>query len=212
MTLKIIIFSLGWLLLFSGCTSKRVLTSFASENNNLQKLQLENNPKYFRYKPIIGTKQDDTKVMIDMGQFAKIRINGYRNKNKTYVSVHDNITMIEEPGFIMGEDLPRNRGRTIQKTYGGRTFSYRSDDLMYQNSSMGNSGISEKEIKDYMNNHEESKKFKKVPVAKKVLVEKYNSRIKKFLKNRREDKNKNEFYDVNSVYSDPEEQKNGSLK
>lgn len=212
MKIKILISSIVMLLLFSGCSSRRVVTRFKSESNYAQQMHMQNNPNNFRFKPVIGTKQDDTKVMIDMGQFAKIWIKNYHNKNETYVSSHDIITMIKAPGFIAGEDLPRQRRRAVQKTYGARTFSYRSSDLMYQDSSNGNSGVDAKEIKDYMNSYEESKKFKKVPTAKKVAVKKYDTKIKKFLKEHRKINKTNDSYNENSIYSDPEERKGGSLK
>jgi hypothetical protein len=165
---------------FSGCTaSPNVKTKF--QRNYAYNYERSNNPTQFRYQPVIGTHQPDTKTMIDMGEWAKIWVKNYRNENKTFVASHSIITMVREPGFISGEDIPRRRRDTVYNTYGGRTFTYRSSDLMYGNSSQGSQGLTDGEIKNYVNDYEYSKKTKKLPPQKRADVLKYDREIKEYI-------------------------------
>jgi len=167
-------------IMFSGCTSSpKVKTKF--QRNHVYNYERSNNPTQFRYKPVIGTHQPDTKTMIDMGEWAKIWVKNYRNENKTFVASHSIITMVREPGFISGEDIPRRRRDTVYNTYGGKTFTYRSSDLIYGNSSQGSQGLSDGQIKNYVNNYEYSKKTKQLPPQKKTDVLKYDKAIKEYI-------------------------------
>jgi len=218
--------SLGAVFLLSGCSQVMVKTKFDSNRHHVQHYTQSDNPTEFRYKPVIGTHQPDTKTMIDMGEWAKIWIKNYRNKNQTFVASHSVITMVRAPGFIAGEDVPNRRNQTVSKTYGGRAFTYRSSDLMYEDSSKGNENISNKEIKDYMNSYEYSKKFKKMSPPKQkehLLIDKG---ITEYLKKKREkrkeapakivnDKNEKTIIagpDKFPSYMSKNERKNGSLK
>jgi len=176
------------LIFLSGCSSKKIQSRFVNvDNTQASHLNQTNNPNHFRYKPVIGTRQDDTKVMIDMGKFAKIWIKNYRNKNQTFVASHDIITMIEAPGFIAGEDIPSSKRSVQKKTYGGNTFSYRSSDLIHTNS-MDQSELKTSQIKDFVNNYKTTEKYKKLPEEKQKQLGKYDEKIKYFLNNKREEK------------------------
>lgn len=182
--LKIVIIFSILSFLISGCSSKKVVTKFVKVGNSeVQKFNRTNNYNKFRYKPVIGTRQEDTKVMIDMGQYAKIWIKNYRNKNETFVASHDIITMIKSPGFISGEDVPSSRRRTVNKTYSGNSFSYRSSDLIHNSNTMDKLKI--KHVKDYVNNYNQVKKYKKLPISKQKIVNKYDKKIKSYLKAKR---------------------------
>lgn len=182
--MKITVSVLLLIFIFNGCSSKKVKTRFVKMNNSqYQSFNSTNNYNHFRYKPVIGTRQEDTKVMIDMGQFAKIWVKNYRNKNKTFVASHDIITMINEPGFIAGEEIPSSKRRTLKKTYGGNSFSYRSKDILHNSSK--NSSLETSQIKNFINNYSESKKYKKIPKSKVKEVKIFDDKIKSFLKKRR---------------------------
>jgi len=223
--------SLG--VIFSGCASTpKVKTRFVKQKQ--YRYSDDNNPREFRYRPVIGTKQADTRVMIDMGEWAKIWVKNYRNENKTFVASHSIVTMVREPGFIAGEDVPRGRRDTVSKTYGGRSFTLRSEDLIYDNSSYGNEDVNDEQVKDYMNNFEYSKKTKMVVPQKRANAIKHDKAIEDYMKQvkaeerakkkakeeaekkeREEEKakkarEKNEKSDAQ--YDSVEEYKNGSLK
>lgn len=171
-------------LFISGCSTK-IKTRFSSSNNNKNvRVTKDNNYNHFRYKPVIGTRQDDTKILIDMGQFAKIWIKNYRNKNATFVASHDIITMIREPGFIAGEDLPSSRRVSRSRNNTRKSFSFRSSDILTdRNSSVVDTN---KEVKDYVNNYSKVKQFKKLDKKKQKKLNKFNTTIKKYLDERRD--------------------------
>jgi len=182
--IRITLFVILIIFIFNGCSSKKVKTSFVKVNNSQsQNFNNTNNYNHFRYKPVIGTRQEDTKVMIDMGKFAKIWVKNYRNINKTFVASHDIITMIKEPGFIAGEEIPSSKRRTVRKTYGGNSFSYRSKDILHNSST--NSSLKTSQIKNYINHYSESKKYKRIPKSKVKEVKIFDNKIKSFLKKRR---------------------------
>lgn len=190
---KFILINLFIVILFSGCATKKIKTKVIEvENPRVSQMNATNNPNQFRYKPVINTRQEDTKVMIDMGKFAKIWIKNYRNENKTFVASHDIITMIEAPGFIAGEDIPNSKRRVNQNTYGGSGFSYRSSDIMH-NSSIEEYELKTEEVKDYVNNYKVAEKYKKLPESKNKELKKYEEGIEEYLKQKRE------VYDDNEI-------------
>lgn len=183
---RIIFTSILFAIIFSGCAGKKIKSKIVDvENPKYSQMAATNNPNQFRYKPVINTRQEDTKVMIDMGKFAKIWIKNYRNENKTFVASHDIITMIEAPGFIAGEDIPNSKRRVNKQTYGGSTFSYRSSDIVH-NSSIEDYELKTSEVKDYVNNYKVAEKFKKLPENKEKEKEKYEKEIEEYLKSKRE--------------------------
>ena len=202
-------------LFMSGCSSTKIKTKWESRKK-ITNYSQSNNPTEFRYKPVIGTKQSDTKVMIDMGEWAKIWIKNYKNKNKTFVASHSIVTMIREPGFIAGEQIPYGRRQSVYDTYGARSFTFRSSDLIHNNSSQGSNNVSDEEIKNYVNNYEYSKKTKKVPPQKREEITKYNASISKYIKERKEKERKKKSKEIvasnDVIYNNNEEYKKGSLK
>jgi len=177
-------------ILFSGCSTSnvKVKTKFVKEKR--YNYERYNNPEEFRYQPVIGTKQDDTKIMIDMGQWAKIWVKNYKNRNDTYVASHSIVTKIREPGFIAGEEVPRYRRDATYNANGGRSFSFKSKDLIYQNSSMGSRDLSDNQIKEYVNNYQYSKHTKRLPPQKAREVQKKNDAIKAYMKKKLEEREK----------------------
>ncbi|MDD3834752.1 MAG: hypothetical protein PHS42_04680 [Sulfurimonas sp.] len=183
----IILVIIGGLLL-SGCTASPEVRTKWADAKTQSYYENRNNPKEFRYQPVIGTKQPDTKMMIDMGEWAKIWVKNYKNENQTFVASHSIVTKVREPGFIAGEQIPRSRRDTVSNTYGGRSFSFRSNDLNYDNSSQGSYGVTDSEIKDYMNSFEYSKKTQRMEPQKREDVLKYDKAIKDYIKKAKEDK------------------------
>jgi hypothetical protein len=171
-------------LLFSGCTSTpKVKTKWVQKRS--YSYQNSNNPIKFRYKPVIGTKQEDAKVMIDMGEWAKIWVKNYKNKNETFVATHTIVTKVRDPNFIAGEQIPRSRRDTTYNSYGARSFTFKSQDLIYDNSSHGSKNVSDEQVKEYINSYEYSKKTEKLEPQRREKLNKYNSAIKDYLKNSR---------------------------
>jgi len=231
MTIKKIIGStaaLATVFFMSGCTkTPKVKTKF--EKYNYKVSTQSNNPLQFRYQPVIGTKQDDTKVMIDMGQWAKIWIKNYKNKNQTFVASHSIVTKVREPEFIAGEQIPRSRRDATYNTYGSNSFAFRSTDLNYGSSADGSYGKSDQEIKEYVNNYEYSKHTERLAPQKREDVVKYDKAIADYIANKKAEiaekkklkkekvivtqtAQKEEVIKSDAQYESEDEYKNGGLK
>lgn len=65
----------------------------------------------FGFKPIVGSRQDDSKVVVDMGKIQKIWVAPYKTKG-TMVSAHDIYIWVQKPDFIVGEPLPSPKERS----------------------------------------------------------------------------------------------------
>jgi hypothetical protein len=183
--MKYIYLVVALVVVFSGCSSKNIKTRFESDSSKkVVQSSKNNNYHKFRYKPIIGTRQDDTKVMVDMGKFAKIWVKSYRNKNRTFVASHDIITMIKAPGFIVGEDLPRSSKETIRRSNSGTTFAYRSSDINHNSSEFRK--LTPSDVKEFSNNYNKAKKYRTLTSEKLKMTKKYNSKLKEFLDEKRD--------------------------
>lgn len=95
---------------FSGCTAKQ-----QSSNSSLSKKDVQNDstsvqndsvPYKFRLKPIIGSRNSDSRTVVDMGVVMKIWITPYKDKNNNLIASHDIYTWVRKPDFIVGENLP----------------------------------------------------------------------------------------------------------
>lgn len=177
------------LLMLSGCATKAIKSRFNGDNDETRAIYMNqaNKADTFRFQPVIGTRQEDTKVMIDMGKFAKIWVKNYRNKNQTFVASHDIITKIKEPGFIAGEEIDFSKRDVVKRTYGGNTFSYRSSDIVSQ-TSKDDTELQNGQIKDYVNNYKETQKYGKLPAEKIKTLGKYDKALSEFLDDKREEK------------------------
>lgn len=185
---KIVLWAL-MLLMFDGCATKAIKSRINADGDETRAIFMnqKNKADSFRFQPVIGTRQEDTKVMIDMGKFAKIWIKNYRNKNQTFVASHDIVTMIKAPGFIAGEEIDFEKRDVVKKTYGGNTFSYRSSDIVSQTSA-DDTNLKDEQIKEFVNNYQETKKYGKLPDAKSEKLDKYNKAISEFLDDKREER------------------------
>lgn len=105
-------------ILLSGCSSKspqpdvrndKFLKNIIAKEKEKEKLNearlFATNPYQLRIKPIVGTEQDDSKVVVDMGKILKIWVAPYVVHN-TLIAAHDIYTWVQAPRFIAGESLP----------------------------------------------------------------------------------------------------------
>lgn len=66
-----------------------------------------------RIKTIVGTKQEDAKVIVNSGKVLKVMVFPYK-QSRTLITAHDVYTMVETPSFIVGEMVPS--GRTAKQS------------------------------------------------------------------------------------------------
>lgn len=107
-------------LFINGCASSQPSCSVASagcgdsQKKAPGKEEEENNLNIpaFPYKPIIGTRNNDAKMIVDTGVVLKVYIATYKDSKRTLVAAHDRYAWAKEPGFVVGSDRPDVRKRT----------------------------------------------------------------------------------------------------
>lgn len=115
---------IGTALLISGCSSKKenVVPNLQNRKDILTK------PYQLKITPIIGSRQDDAKVIMDMGKIMKIWIAPYKNQN-TFVSSHDNYVVAKAPDFVVGENVPQQNWKAMKTPVKSMPFLFRDADL-----------------------------------------------------------------------------------
>lgn len=129
--------------LYSGCSSKEPVqakeTIVEEEVKSLK-------PYAFKYKPIIGSRNSDSRVVIDQGVVLKAWINTYKLDRGTLIPSHDIYVRVKEPDFIPQYATPprmKNKGLLTEIK---ETPFMLSDKEIDRSSHKTNEGI-----KDYVN-------------------------------------------------------------
>lgn len=95
--------SLVALSLFSGCSSKEPTpNSQASQDGKMDFYE----PSKFRLKPVIGSRNDDARTVVDMGTLLKIWVAPYKGRNGVLTASHDIYAWAKMPDFVVGEEVP----------------------------------------------------------------------------------------------------------
>lgn len=145
---------------FSGCSTKEQLSCSIPGGcgNTPKRVEVEHgddNLKIpaFDYKPIIGTRNNDAKTIVDTGVVLKIYIPTYKDSKKMLVAAHDRYVWAKEPGFVVGTERPDVRKRTGLMTSAGKVpFVFGEGEI--DAASIDNNS----KIKDYLNAVSEAEK------------------------------------------------------
>lgn len=159
-------------LLLGGCAGKDEALSKAIDE--LERDKIHTKPYQLKITPIIGTRQDDAKVVMDMGKIIKVWIAPYKD-GKTLVSSHDNYVVAQAPDFIVGEQVPNKNWRGMIAPENKIPFLFRDADLDKANK------LEEEEIVKY--NNIVYKQQNDVSESEKRLegTSKFDEEIKRFL-------------------------------
>ena len=135
---KIINLSFVVLLLVNGCAKPKpkcqtydtLDDALGSEKRVIKKDSLASlNPYQLKIKPIVGSRQDDSKVVIDAGKVLKVWIAPYKS-GMTVIAAHDLYSMVQKPQFIIGEMVPTNSKKggivTVSDDF---PFAFRDEEL-----------------------------------------------------------------------------------
>lgn len=131
----------------------------------------------FPYKPIIGTRNNDAKTVVDMGVALKVYVATYKDSKKTLVAAHDRYIWVKEPSFIVGLEKPDVRKNTGMMTAAGKVpFIFGAGEIDHP------SIETNAKIKDYLDNvaeadRRDSKGFENMTTAD----DKFDSVIKNYL-------------------------------
>ncbi|PAF46329.1 hypothetical protein BKH46_08050 [Helicobacter sp. 12S02634-8] len=60
-----------------------------------------------RYKPIIGSQNNDARTVIDYGVVLKIWISPYKDRYGVLIAGHDNYVWVRRPDFVPGSTVPQ---------------------------------------------------------------------------------------------------------
>lgn len=60
-----------------------------------------------RYRPLIGSQNNDARTIIDYGVVLKIWIAPYKDKYGSLISSHDNYVWADRPDFVPGSAVPQ---------------------------------------------------------------------------------------------------------
>lgn len=103
---KFLIASLSILLIsfLSGCADKdpKLVQPQMTENVKMEFYE----PSKFRLKPIIGSRNNDARTVVDMGTLLKIWVAPYKSRNGVLTASHDIYAWARMPDFIVGEEVP----------------------------------------------------------------------------------------------------------
>lgn len=86
-----------FILFFAGCSTKTIIVDKQDYQN--------------RYKPVIGTRNNDARTAIDFGIVQKIWIAPYKTSNGSLIGSHDIYIWIKRPDFIPGSAIPSSKIR-----------------------------------------------------------------------------------------------------
>jgi len=164
---------LGIGIITSGCMGigpKKPL----DENRIISRKDIHTKPYQLNITPIIGSRQDDTKVVMDMGKIMKIWIAPYKNKG-TFVSSHDNYVVAKAPDFVLGEEIPQRNWRSMKTPINKIPFQFRDADLDEAKE------LGSKEIVEYNNVIYQQQNNQKAAVKRMNKSNLYDEEIKRFL-------------------------------
>jgi len=147
------------LLLLSGCSSG---TTVRPEPDADIKREIEKNKfsstKSFRSEKVmpyqqnvslmVGSRSNDSKVVINTGKVLKIFISPYKMKG-TLIAGHDIYTYVEKPGFIVGENIPSRSTDSVTTPISNLPFTINAREL---NIDTSETEISNQEVKNFNNN------------------------------------------------------------
>jgi len=89
----------------SGCASKEVQAKQQIVSQGEGKTAFYE-PTKFRLKPVIGSRNNDARTVVDMGTLLKIWVAPYKGRNGVLTSSHDIYAWARMPDFVVGEEVP----------------------------------------------------------------------------------------------------------
>lgn len=147
---------------FFGCASKQ---------GDEIVVVVDSQERAIRYKPIIGSRNQDSRMGVDLGVVLKGWIAPYKTKTQILVAGHDVYFWVEKPDFIAGTAVPKaNRGVGAITPLNKLPFSIAPKDI--DRSDIDNDEV----IMDFLNNAQNSTNGK---VDKKLVEEEKQVQKKK---------------------------------
>ncbi len=130
----------------------------------------------FKYKPIVGSRHSDARVLLDNGVVLKAWINSYKNKHGSLVASHDLYVRVKKPDFVANYAvLP------VSKRTSGLFQSSKKVPFMLSSKEIDRSDIkTNNSIVEYTNSYED-KSNKKIVKKRIKESEEFDESIKRYL-------------------------------
>lgn len=189
---KVLVLGIG--LLFLGCATKQPEKNAYLKNieyivqkqkEKRLKEELSTKSYHFMVKPIVGSEQDDSKVIVDMGKILKVWIAPYVVKG-TLIAAHYTYTWVQPPHFIPGESVGRGSytDASLLTPQGNYPIIYRPTEL-----DNGNPKFTNEELKEYVNKKYQIDKHPEEGLRKlDYKNNKYDKLIKEYLNSKKDKK------------------------
>jgi len=159
-SVKVVILAGVGSLIFAGCA--------ATEDACIPKEIPVNNGQFCATKPykmnnkiIVGSRQDDAKVVYSIGKILKVWIAPY-SQGGTLIAAHDNYVVVEKPHFLVGESVERAGTRPNSVISPTDNFPYVYRDYELDRTSKKNR-FSDQNIKKFNNSIYRSKEAYNIP-------------------------------------------------
>ena len=154
----------------SGCAAKKDIT--VQHDIVVHKTK----PYQFKLKPQIGSRQEDSRTIVDMGVVLKISVNTYKNRSGDLIGGHDIYVWGRKPDFIPTTTLPK-------RTSYGMITSNKKLPFYLSNDGLDQADLQKDEtIRDYTNELYKMEKEKKLIKEKREKSLKNDKKILDFLK------------------------------
>lgn len=172
------------LLSLNGCTASNgpcAADAFDKNRNFQGASNCETKPYQMNNKIIVGSRQDDAKVIYSTGKILKTWVAPY-HQGGTLISSHDMYVVVEKPGFLAGESVARNSGDPSGAVTPTSDFPFVYRDYELDRTPKGQRFTNEN-IKQYNNNIYTNKQTRNIPAKSRTNKANtvYDEKIYQFL-------------------------------
>ena len=148
---------------FTGCAQSQNSCTPDAFAKNTDPSFCATKPYKMNNKIIVGSRQNDAKVVYSVGKVLKVWIAPY-SQGGTMVASHDNYVVVEKPHFIVGESVDRAGTRPNSAISPTDNFPYVYRDYELDRTSKKNR-YSDENIKKYNNNIYKSRESYNIPAT-----------------------------------------------
>ena len=143
--------------------------------------QVKLKPYQFKLTPIVGTRHDESKVIVDMGKIQKIWIKQYK-VGSTLIPSHDIFTWVVKPDYVVGESVPTHKNNSgLLSPMNRLPFALNAKEISSKEKRLTNSTV-----KKYVNSlYQTGADPQKVVERNKKADSEYDSVINEYLRKKR---------------------------
>jgi hypothetical protein len=149
--------------LTTGCAEKQTACSAGFQKKEAEPTFCATKPYQMNNKIIVGSRQNDARVVYSIGKIAKVWIAPYA-QGGTMIASHDNYVVVEKPHFLAGESIDRSGTKPNGAVSPTNNFPFVYRDSELDRTSNVNR-FSDENIKKYNNNIYSSREAYNIPAT-----------------------------------------------